>query len=366
MMRLLFILLLCTYISSCTIKKKEQVTDILLTNISENIKIGEIFDEFEYIPLETSEESIFGVISKLIVYENKFFILDNVKMKKIFVFDNDGTFHHTIGSVGEGPGEYRNIEDFVIDKEKKKVIILCYPSIAYIYDLDGNFIEKKTISNSAIFWNIASWKNGYVCSTNHQSATQGEDAHLIFIYDKDFNLRHKLFDVLPVQVALPSFISNPVQNNNDEEIVYFDCFTSKMHYINLNNPNNSHSVKFVLEKEAPFELYADIQKFFIYQGDYCFFIEVFYANNILWSSFVNKGKECIFIMNFETDKKILSWGQNGWLHIYFHQNDYFYSSINPLTILEGHSLFDAKIMNDYSIEYDSNPTILRFKAKKIL
>jgi hypothetical protein len=362
--KITYAVLILLLFNSCKVKTNEQIPSVSLTDISGNVKIADVFDEFEYIALETSEESIFGTVNKLIIHDNKFFILDKFKMNKIFVFHDDGTFSHTVGSEGGGPGEYRNVEDFIIDKEKNRVIILCYPSLAYIYDMNGKFIETKKISSSVMFWSICNYSNGYICSTNHQTATEGENARLAFIFDKDFNLKYKLFDVLPVQVSFPTFVS-PLYSD-DDEIIYFDGFTSSIHFININNPADTRSIKFILENEATAELYENKDgKFVKYQQDYCFFINGFYADNTVWSSVANKGKEFIFIMNFKTGKKIVSWASDGWFSINFYQNDYFYSSINPVRILEGHELFSAKQINTLLIEYDSNPAIVRFKSKEI-
>jgi hypothetical protein len=111
------VLFICFFISCKT--EVNQSESIVLSDVSGQIKIDEVFENFEYIPLETSDESIFGRINKLILYNHQFFILDNAKMKKVFVFNDDGSYSHTIGIVGKGPGEYTHIEDFAIDEENQ-------------------------------------------------------------------------------------------------------------------------------------------------------------------------------------------------------------------------------------------------------
>jgi hypothetical protein len=348
-------------IHSCK-TKEEQNSVIVLSGVSEQITIAEVFDEFEYISLETSEESVFGDINRLIVYEDKFFILDNSKMKKVYVFHKDGTFSHTIGQVGGGPEEYANIEDFTIDEEQRQAVILAYPSTVHVYDMDGKFIHKKKLTPS-LLWNIHSYTDGFVCSTNHQTWTTGEDALLIYDFDKEFNLKNKLLDVLPVQAAMPPFISNTLQKNGSE-ILYFDNFTSTA-YFNITNGAVPNSVHFVFDKEIPPEVYADPQKFFSNQNDYCFFLEAFFVNNVLWSAFIDKGKQYLFIRDFNTGKQLLSHLQNLCPKLLFYHNNHFYSSMNSFWILEGHNMFSAQIVTKYPIEPDSNPVILKFKPKNL-
>ncbi|MDR0560663.1 MAG: 6-bladed beta-propeller [Prevotellaceae bacterium] len=344
---------------------KNEPTTVSLSDISGEIKITELFDEFEYVTLETSDESIFGNIDKLTIYDNKFFILDNAKTKKVFVFHNDGTFSHTIGTIGQAPGEYTNIEDFTIDEEQQRVIILSYPSAAYIYDMNGNFIQKKSLSSS-LFWNICSYGDGFVCSTNHQTFTTGENAYLLFIFDRNFNLKRKLIPVLPIQVAFPPFIGTPL-NCNEKEIVYFDNFTSTVHFINRDNIEVSKSIKLALDGEMPPEIYADVQSFMKETMNYSFFLNAFFADGKLWSSFKIKGsgRIAVFVMDFSENKKILSWSAEGFIRIFLRRNGYFYSAMEPTDILNGNKLFPIKAKTTkYPLENDSNPVILIFKEKK--
>jgi hypothetical protein len=361
MKKIFLLILISSLIISCK-NVTEQATEISLSNITGQVKIDDLFDEFEYIPLETSEISIFGNIKRMIVSDHQFFILDNSKMKKVFVFKEDGTFSHTIGKVGQGPGEYINIEDFTIDEANKQVVILCYPSTVYVYDMEGRFIKNKQLSSKAMFWNISSYKDGFVCSTNHQSSTNSEERFIIYLFDKNFNLKNKLFDALPVFVELPPFVTNPIQTSGDK-LVYFDKFTSNC-YFDIANEIAVNKVHFDLDKPVPPELYANPQLFMSQQNDYCFFVDAFFVNDVLFSSFIDKGKQCVFIMNFQTREKLLSY-VDGWFPTFLSsQGNDIYSFINPLSILEGHTFFVPKTTTTkYPIEIDSNLVIVKFKTK---
>jgi hypothetical protein len=352
----------CVIFSTCA-TKQELTTDISLTDISGEVNFTDMFDDFIYIPLETSEKSLFSTVNKMIVHENKFYIMDMVKMKQIFVFHNDGTFSHTIGSKGEGPGEYMNIEDFTIDTENNRVVVLSYPSIIYTYDMSGVFMERKVVSN-AMLWSICNYENGFICSTNHQSATSGADARLIFMFDKNFNLQYKLFDVLPVQVAFPSFVHQPLLNS-ETGVIYCDSFTSKIYFINTEKPSDSQSIKLVLNDEAPASVYADPMKFITNQQHYSFFLSFYFADNVLFLSFADKGKENVLIKDFNTNKQIVSHVPFGWFNILFHQNGDLYSCIDPLRILENKDKFPISNDTKYMLEYDGNPVIIKFKSRKL-
>jgi hypothetical protein len=352
------------FLYSCGHYKETERMTIDLMNISNTTNITELFDSIEYIPLEISEKSVFNYISKMEFYENQFYILDDVGMKKIYVFNQDGSFSYTIGKVGNGPGEYTNIEDFTIDKEKRQVVVLAYPSTAIIYDLNGEYLYTKKIGES-LYWNICSYKDGYVCATNHQTFTEGKEAFLLFIYNKDFKLMAKLLPVLPSHVAIPPFISNPLYENG-ENIVYFDNFTANIHFLPIETPTKIKSTHFNMSSPPPPEALSNSQLFFANQGQYSFFLEAFCVNQTLWSSFTNGGNLCVSVIDFQNKKKKMA-QMDGWFpRILFYKDTYLYSCMNAEWILNDKMpSFSVAKFAKYPIEEDSNQLILRMKMKDI-
>jgi hypothetical protein len=160
---------------------------------------------------------------------------------------------------------------------------------------------------------------------------------------------------------MPPFTSNPIQNI-ENEVVYFDNFTSNI-YFDITNPAMSSVVHFILAAEVPPNIYADPQVFFTNQNNYSFFIDFLFIDSaVLWSSFINKGKQCIFAKKFTTGEQVLSY--INWLPKFlFYHEDYFYSRYSPTWILEGNDLFSASLSTKYPIEFDSNPVIIKFKMK---
>jgi hypothetical protein len=188
---------------------------------------------------------------------------------------------------------------------------------------------------------------------------------LLFFFDKEFNLKNKLFDVLPVYVAIPPFISNPILKNGDE-IIYFDNFRSNIHLIHLDDSIHSRLIRFGMGNAVPPEVFADPQEFFSNQGNYSFFLDAFVVNDLLWAVFSDRGKQCVLVMNLKTQKKIICELKSWWLNLLFYKNDAYYSSIDPEWIVDGQDMFAVKMASKYPVDYDSNPVILKFKAKYLL
>ncbi len=353
--------------SSCNEKSRNDMNTKILYPINElsgSINANDIFCEFEYISLETTQQSLLGSVDRLIVYDDKLFVLDKAYSNKIFVFTKDGEFIRTIGKVGKGPEEYTNIEDFTINEDTKDINVLCYPSTVFIYNMKGNFIRRKKLASSALLWNISWYKDGYICSSNHQSVLKGKEAFLLFYYSLNFNIQKKMLTVLPKQVTLPPLISNPLLRNGDS-LAYFDFFTSTL-YRNVTG-TDFNSIQFNFEgNEVPIELYANSQEFFNKQREYCFFLDAIFFDNVFLSYFIYKGKQNVLRLDFDKNKKIVSECEKWFPRLLFYRDSYFYSFMNPHWITKGHKFFNANNVTEYPIEANSNPVILRFKAKTLL
>lgn len=76
---------------------------------------SDFFTEINYIPLETTEESLFGSISKLVVTEDYFIILDN-NTRSILLFNKNGKFHTKIRGTENAP-----IWDFSVNRFTKEI-----------------------------------------------------------------------------------------------------------------------------------------------------------------------------------------------------------------------------------------------------
>jgi len=111
--------------------------DTTLTNLSE------IASNIEYIPLQTIEGSLIGLIDKVIITDDKIYISDSGK--DIVCFDKGGNYISRLSNQGRGPEEYSIINDFDISFDCKKMVILSNGKI-FVYEIFGNeYIFFKSI-----------------------------------------------------------------------------------------------------------------------------------------------------------------------------------------------------------------------------
>ena len=105
------------------------------------IRYSQLYSKIEYIPLETTDESLLAEITKLkILADGKILIFDRIK-DGVYLFGGEGIFIRQIGNKGNAHNEYFSIKDMTFDCYNNRVVI--YDAIKnhlMFYNLDGQFL----------------------------------------------------------------------------------------------------------------------------------------------------------------------------------------------------------------------------------
>ncbi len=117
------------FFSSCK-KEKESVSNTkspitikIDSNDNEPTIFTHILNDFYFVVLENSEESMLSGADKIFFFKDEFYVFDD-KYNKIVVFSGTGDFLRTIGKIGAGPGEFKDIGDISFDYENNKIQVL--------------------------------------------------------------------------------------------------------------------------------------------------------------------------------------------------------------------------------------------------
>lgn len=153
----------------------------------ENGIFKDLFINNRYIQLETTEESLFGTITKIYISKNRIYILDQVKTRGVFVFDKNGNFINKISRIGNGPGEYGIITDFLVQENEKKITLLANGRKLVFLDLDGNFISERKIQLPHCSF-ILTFKQDKFAFLNLVSA---EDKYLVYFANNEYEINAK-------------------------------------------------------------------------------------------------------------------------------------------------------------------------------
>lgn len=139
-------------LSACTQKNKHTIEiqqipiDIQKGSI---LKLSAFCDSIEIIPLQTTSENFIGEINRIIYSSGKYYIhvTQGFSNGQIHIYDSCGNFASKIFRLGNGPGEYMDLEDFYLTPEKNIKIASFFKIINY--DSIGNFLNEKRINQPA-------------------------------------------------------------------------------------------------------------------------------------------------------------------------------------------------------------------------
>jgi len=145
-MRKVFVLVFLA-LMSCKGEEKEQEIQNTLTVFDlddlrptvDKLKLSDIAENIEYIPLETRDDCLIGNINDIQFIDEFIFVYG---VGDIFQFDHQGSFIRKLFRIGKGPGECY-ARDFAIDTDNSLVYIFDNYKYKYnIYSFDGDFISS--------------------------------------------------------------------------------------------------------------------------------------------------------------------------------------------------------------------------------
>lgn len=105
-------------------------------------RLDDYIRNVELIPLETTEENLIKNITKVVLYNDLYYVKDIYE--GVFVFNTTGHFVRRIGSKGSGPGEYGYISDFCINRCTGNIELLSPTGNIMIFSIDGIYMGMIT------------------------------------------------------------------------------------------------------------------------------------------------------------------------------------------------------------------------------
>lgn len=115
-----FISLAITLLVSCS--HLQETNKAVKINYADNKDIQQDDFIYTFIPLETTDDCLFGDIGAIKIVENKIYLIDG-RSEKFLIFDITGKFITQVGQRGNGPGEYITPTAFHVDTVKRILTI---------------------------------------------------------------------------------------------------------------------------------------------------------------------------------------------------------------------------------------------------
>lgn len=200
-----------------------------------SIKLSDLFQVKNIVPLETTDKSLIGKIDKLLKTNNRFFIQSSGT--RILSFDNKGKYLNDIGCLGSGPQEYPVLYDF--DADNQYVYILTKGRIL-VYKYQANLVKEIPISVNATALKIID--DGFLLYTLgdkyvfHLINSEGK------LIDKYMNKNQalRLTKAIPFRNYKNSYLSTLGRSN---EVMVYDIQEQTFSTVNLTNLPDALTLK---------------------------------------------------------------------------------------------------------------------------
>lgn len=228
--------------SSCENATNSNRSKIEVLDLASDFKadLSDLFDTVRIIPLETSDFSLVGIqIKKVEYFEDRFYLLNVLNSRSnILCFDKNGAFLFKIDNIGNGPGEYTYLGDFLIDKAQRKLVLFGGHGQVLYYNLDGQYLERKTMPDESFLSNVAYYNDTvYIAKNNADLPPVGYNilgicSRNLEIIDKYSVHYHKNFgDLGFVDLAI-----------NKDQIYYYDIADTIYNITNRGDFNPSYVI----------------------------------------------------------------------------------------------------------------------------
>jgi len=132
-MRTKLLILTIIFFCSCGSKRSKDSNnsdsviriDLLSEPRSKVIKLSDFAANVEYIPLQTTKNSLLGEFAvKIVSVDNKIYIKNSGLGGEIMCFDISGKFLFKLQNLGRGPEEYTSITDFDVSSDNKILTVM--------------------------------------------------------------------------------------------------------------------------------------------------------------------------------------------------------------------------------------------------
>jgi hypothetical protein len=170
------------------------------------------FSKIRFIPLETMDGAYIGAIDKIVVTENRFYVLDAFSAEGVFIYNWDGTLVNKIKSKGKGPREYGNISGLEFDPYNNELVLVDVRLKKVIrYDIDGNYLSEN-------FFEFGPRSIGFIDKNTYVIETGDHGSPFVITCDHDGKNKIKVHDQI-FGLIMSSFHCFPKYKNNQ---YYFD------------------------------------------------------------------------------------------------------------------------------------------------
>ena len=288
---------------SCTTHKSEHYVGNETYSIAfnesnlDNYRNTEWVDSIRLIALsENPDEDLqFKQIDKIVVKNGLIYVADTY-LKRLIVFDENGNALKSVGTFGDGPGEYSSLTAFYVNQDNDVYVYDSSKNKIFLYDCANQFVKDFDVKFKAE--NFTGLSNGdffFSLSPFNEKALKGKK---IAITDKDFKVKTTLLEFDEYVDLNYKFIS-PLTEYQDNIVLNRGICNDIYVYSKSDGEIKIMTFDFG-EGNVPVEKLKDVHSLLESKSDICYIASCpIVVNNTIFSV-LNKQNElytCIFDMS---------------------------------------------------------------------
>ncbi|UJP66823.1 6-bladed beta-propeller [Mongoliitalea daihaiensis] len=154
-----------------------------------SLDIRTVVDKPTYIKLNQSEGYFITEVDKLHITDKFIYVLDLAGSHHVYVFTLDGDFVTRIGTIGDGPEEYRRLADFFVNEQEQVVLLDRQRKRLFTYTFQGELLSIKSINFRAD--SFIEIDGGYLFGLVVESENELTDGFHVVKTDNDLNIVEK-------------------------------------------------------------------------------------------------------------------------------------------------------------------------------
>ena len=164
-----------------------------------SINDANLIDSIQIIDLECN--IVIGGINRVIQFDKYIYIMDSQKTQTVLIFDNSGKFINSISDIGNGPNEYAQLTDILINPLDSSLNLISRMDRKILkYGLDGRqVLSVENLPKS--FKQFFKTKNGYVGYMGNFGDGQDKSKNISTLSD-DLEIENSYFDIDPTWESL--------------------------------------------------------------------------------------------------------------------------------------------------------------------
>jgi len=192
-------------------------------------KLSAIIDSSFVVKLETNKNCLINNIDKMIVYEDKIYILDKKKSNGVFEFTKEGKFIKKFGKKGKGPGEYIDLKAFTINKKERRVILFDWSRKRFLaYNLQGDYIGSRKIE---FYLNDFTMNEGNYVLDIHNRIRSANDREKKFSIASLDNKAVTINTFFNSTIKIDGYASFKNLSKDKERVFFKEPYSNKIHEI---------------------------------------------------------------------------------------------------------------------------------------